>query len=781
MNLPKLLYGVFMALTLPTVWAQVPTQTIRGTIIDHVSQSTLPGANVYVLNTVPLLGATSDVDGFFKIENVPVGTYNIKASFVGYKEVIISGVVVISGKEKVLLITLEEDITKMEDLVVEANQKDRPINEMAAVSTRTFSVEETRKYSAAFNDPARTATSFAGVTATNDGNNAISIRGNSPFGLLWRMEGVEIPNPNHFASPGSSGGGIAILSAQLLANSDFSTGAFAAEYGNALSGVFDLRLRKGNNERAEKTVQIGVLGTDVALEGPFSRNYKGSYLVNYRYSTLSLLEKLGVPLGDNITNFQDLSFNLQLPVTPKSTLSIFGFGGLSAQTSRAEKDSIVWETMFDQYNARYVSNTGVVGIKYSSIINARAHTQHTVVFSGTEINYAQAKLDKEYQPRLDYQPQMATSKFTWSSILNLKLSSRNSLRSGVYVNQLGFNIQARKLNKETDVLETTVNASGNTQTLQAFSQVTMKVSEKVTINPGLHYIQLMLNNTFSLEPRVSATWAVTEADYMSLGYGLHSQIQPLSTYFGQSTVEGETVRHNENLKLTKAHHVVAGYDRRLGKHLRLKADVYYQHLFHLPIKNDPSSSFSIINVEGDFVTDALVNKGNGKNYGAEISLEQFMHNDLYFLLAASVYQSKYKALNGQWHNTRYNANANVTFTGGKEFKWRKNRVFGVNVRTIYTGGYRTTPIDLPASLQKGETVYRESQAFENQLPSYFRADLRLSLKRNKENSTHTVSLDIQNITNRLNVYNRYFDSLTGKATTSYQAPLIPVLSYKVEF
>jgi hypothetical protein len=268
--------------------AQMLTQTIRGTVIDKVSQTTLPGASIILVNSDPLIGTTTDPDGNFKLTQIPVGTHTIRISFIGYKEVTLPNILVNSGKEVVLTIPIDEDITQLDEIVIRPDlEKNKPLNEMATVSTRAFSVEETRRFAAAVNDPARAAVSFAGVVSADDGSNSISIRGNSPFGLLWRMEGVDIPNPNHFADVGSSGGGISILSSQLLANSDFSTGAFPAEYGNALAGVFDLNLRKGNNEKHEYTVQAGFLGMDVAMEGPFAKNYRGSYLINYRYSTLS--------------------------------------------------------------------------------------------------------------------------------------------------------------------------------------------------------------------------------------------------------------------------------------------------------------------------------------------------------------------------------------------------------------------------------------------------------------------------------------------------------------
>jgi hypothetical protein len=351
----------------------------------------------------------------------------------------------------------------------------------------------------------------------------------------------------------------------------------------------------------------------------------------------------------------------------------------------------------------------------------------------------------------------------------------------VYLNQLRYALLQRDLNEDTAVMETQLNATGNTQSAQAFSQLNMKASERLTLNAGLHYLQLFLNNSYNVEPRLSASYALNELQRINFGYGLHSQVQPLGTYFGEAVVNGEAVRHNEELELSKAHHFVFGYDRSLNERLRLKVETYYQHLYDIPVSADPTSSFCLINRQWDYETDALVNEGLGRNYGVELTLEQFMHNDLYFLLSTSLYDSKYKALDNVWRNTRYNANINVTFTGGKEFQLNKNRILGVNIRTIYSGGFRETPINTEASVEKGETVYYEDQAYTEQVPDYFRTDLRVSLKRNKAKSTHTLALDIQNTTNRKNVYGSYFEPLTGKVTTSYQTPLIPILSYKIEF
>lgn len=675
--------------------------------------------------------------GNFKLEALPLGNYSLKVSFMGFKETIFPMVQLNSGKEVVLTIPLEEDITQIDEFVVTSSEKARTNNEMIQISGRTFSVEEARKFAAAVNDPGRMAASFSGVTSTDDGNNKISIRGNNPNGLLWRMEGIEIPNPNHFTNPGTSGGGVSILSSQLLANSDFLTGAFPAEYGNALSGVLDLSLRKGNNENQEFTLQAGFLGLDVAAEGPIAKNYKGSYLINYRYSTLSLLSKLGLPLGDFVTNFQDVSFNLYLPTGPKSTITLFGFGGLSDQDGHALTDSLEWESEGDRYGSTFFSNTSAVGIKHAYILNEANFLQTTILASGTALGTTEFRLTDELREQDRFYENYSNSKVTLSSVLNTKLSAKTSLRSGFYVNQLYYNLREDDFDENTQGLHTNINSKGNTQSIQAFSQLNYRASERLTVNVGLHYLQFLLNNSTSVEPRFSASYALDEKQRVSLGYGLHSQVQPLGTYFAEHEVNGQLTLPNKDLGLSKSHHFVLGYDRSLTPYLRMKVETYYQHLFDIPIKSGVEETYSIINQQWTFATDPLVNEGLGKNYGVELTLEQFTHNDLYFLLSTSMYNSKYKTNEDVWRNTAYNGNFNVTLTAGKEYKLKNERVLGLNIRTIYGGGLRSTPINLEESMEKGEGVYEDNLAFTDQNPAYFRTDLRFSLKKNTSNSTRT--------------------------------------------
>lgn len=768
-----------------TVHAQQLTQTIRGTVVDKISQSPMPGAVVVLLGSTPLKGTATDVNGQFSLKDIPVGRQSIKVTFMGYKEAIIPNIAVNSGKEVVLNIQLEEQIVQANEAVVKAKvEKRKPLNELAIVSTRTFSVEETQKFAAAFNDPGRMATSFSGVVAVGDGNNTISIRGNSPNGLLWRMEGVDIPNPNHFSSVGTSGGGISILSAQLLGNSDFMTGAFAAEYGNALSGVFDLKLRKGNNQKREFTFQAGILGIDVASEGPIRKGYEGSYLINYRYSTLSLLSLVGLDvIGDATTNFQDLSFNVSLPTKKYGTFGVFGFGGLSSQTTIAERDSAVWkEDGFKQYQMRFLANTGTFGVNNTKLFGKKMVLKSTVLFSGTENAYKENKLDNNYRINLEEQESYVQSKLGITSTLTRKIDARNSIRTGFIVNFLNYDLQRKALEDSTNVMEVTLANSGSTSTIQTFAQWNHKLSERLTTNIGLHTLLLTLNNTYSIEPRASIKYDLSSKQYVSFGYGLHGQIQPLGTYFAKPN--GSTELLNKNLGISKAHHYVLSHDISVSPHTHIKTEVYYQHLFNIPVSTDKQSIYSVLNDVEGFTDEQLANNGLGRNYGLELTVERFLHKNLYYLLSGSLYESKYKAPSGQWFNTRYNTNYALTFTAGKEWELsekRKRKVLGINTKLVYVGGFRNTPIDIEASRKKEETVYINERAFSHKSSDYMRMDIRFSIKRNYAKTTTTLSLDLQNATNHQNVGGQYFDKNSQTIKNWYQAGLIPVLAYKIEF
>ncbi len=766
--------------------AQNLSQVIRGAVIDKNVKNELIGATVTLPSTSPMMGTVTDVNGNFRIDNVLVGTYTVRVSYIGYKPLDIPNVQINSGKETVLTIELEENFIEGKEIIVTADKrKDQPLNELSNVSARTFSVEETQRYAAAVNDPGRMVTSFAGVVSTDDGNNKISIRGNSPNGLLWRMEGIDIPNLNHFSSVGTSGGGVSILNAQLLSNSDFISGAFAAEYGNALSGVFDLKLRKGNNEKMEFTAQASVLGLSFAAEGPFKKNYKGSYLVNYRYSTLGILNGTGLINLGGITTYQDLSFNVFLPTKKSGYFSLFGIGGLSAQDFKAIKDTTEWAHFYDRLGSTFFSNTGVSGFTHSYIFNSKAYLRTSISISGEGKGYNENYTDDELNLVKTDVESFQLIKQSVSSVLNYKFNSKFLLRTGVSQTRSSFKLKSERSPVPGEELITEVDGSGESYDSQIFAQVKYHFSNKFSANAGLHAMYFWLNNTYSLEPRASMNYDIGEKQSISIGYGLHSQQQPIGLYFAQAIDPmGMKFYPNRDIKFTKAHHLVLSYNYLLSKNLRIKTEFYYQWLFDVPVSQDSATSFSMLNQSEGFIADKLISKGTGTNRGVELTLEKFLSNRFYYLLSLSLYESKYIGSDGVERNTRYNGNIAGSFTAGKEFVVSKNSeatILGLNTKVLYSGGYRYTPIDLSASIASNQTVEISNNAFSKQNPAYFRIDGSICIKRNKPKHTSIYSLDIQNATNRKNVFGQSFDPRKQKLVTNYQMTIIPVLSYKVEF
>jgi len=755
--------------------AQTLTQTIRGKVIDQESLTPVIGANIVILGTDPVLGASTDVNGEFKIQNVPVGRHTLQTSSIGYEEAVIPELVVGSGKEVVLTVRLTESLVKMDELVITANQeKNRPNNDLATVSARSFTVEETKRYAAAVNDPGRMALSFAGVATGDDESNIIVIRGNSPKGLLWRIEGVEVPNPNHFGEEGSSGGGISMLSVNMLDNSDFFTGAFPAEYGNAASGVFDIKLRNGNNQQREYAFQAGFLGIDFAAEGPFSKNSNASYLVNYRYSTLGILEGLGlIPQDDAIPNFQDLSFKVNVPTKKAGVFSVWGLGGLSSQDLKEEGE---------EESFRY--NMGVGGLSHVYFFGDKTFLESNLTFSKSLNKFT----DDEPENAYFFEDNFENTAVRGSFLLNHKFNARHTLRSGFIASHLGFDAL-----DETNLRDTTyteVDSDGSTQLLQGYAQWKYRINEQFTLNTGFHYLYFALNDSDSFEPRLGLQWAFTPRQSLSFGFGIHSRIDPIANYFAQyQTGVDEYVQPNKNLQLSKARHYVIGYDNMLREDLHMKIEAYYQDLYDVPIglqqgiENPWYATYSMLNYENGIVDVPLANNGTGRNYGLELTLEKFFTYNYYFMLTTSLFESKYTPLDGKEYNTRFNGNYIVNLLAGKEFQVgkRKTNVLGINARLLLSGGNRTTPIDLESSNEEGRPVYEWDQRYSERLGSYFRTDLRISYRINKPKFSSIISLDIQNVTNHQNVFSQYYDRSTGKIEKTYQLGLIPVLNYRIEF
>ena len=771
--------------------AQEYTQSVKGKIIDVDTKETLLGANVVLLNNGGIAqGTISDMDGNFKFSKVPVGRQSFKVSFMGYEEVFLSEILVGSGREVILNVEMKESVATIDELKVVANiNKSKPINQMATVSATQITVESTSRVAAGINDPARTAQSVAGVSSANDENNELVIRGNSPRGTLWRMEGIEIPNPNHFSDgEASSGGGVSALSTQVLANFDFFTAAFPAEYGNAISGVFDLNLRKGNYEKNEYAFQLGVMGAQAAIEGPFKKDSEASYLLNYRYSTLKLLQNAGIDItGDDIApEWQDLSYKFYVPTKKIGYFSIWGLGGISEAGTTVVQDTALWEYRGDWFKDTENHKLAIAGITHNYLFrNSKSYIKTVATYSYTNNNTTVDSLDFDYNYSIIDDNEFIYKTFSVSSFINHKFNSRNVMRAGVIFHNKGYNLHEQSLNFDTEKLETIISNEGNTNLFESFVQWKYRINGNIDINSGLHYTYMALNNNYTIEPRLGMKWDVNKIHQINFGAGLHSKVEPVSTYLAEQELEdGSVIIPNKDLLPTKAAHIVLGYNWNFAKDFRLKAEVYYQHLYDVPVKpGDTTNVISTLNFSSGFTNEKLVTQGTGRNYGAELTLQKFFSNNWYMLVTGSLFESKYTMTDNIERNTRFNSKYIGNFVGGKEFLVGKNKqnIIGTNIRTIWRGGYRTIPLNVNASNEQNKDVRMYDQAFETKASDYFRIDLGVSYRRNKPTWSWILSLDIQNVTNRSNVWGEYYSSETKSIEQSYMVGLVPVLNYRIEF
>jgi hypothetical protein len=759
------------------------TQTLRGKIVDAQSKTPLIGVNVVIVGTNPARGASTDNDGIFRINNTPLGRNSIKISSVGYKEILLPNIVVTSGKQTVLDIDMEEQTIIGNEVVVTAARSKTSIEKgMVSVSGKTFDIEETRRFSGSRNDPSRMVANFAGVVGNSDARNDIIIRGNAPTGLLWRFEGIDIPNPSHFGALGATGGPVTMVNNNLLARSAFLTGAFPANYGNAIAGVFDLQLRTGNNEKREYTGQVGFNGVELGAEGPFSKNSKASYLINYRYSILGLLQKLGFNFGtgSNTPKYQDLSFKIDLPTGKSGRFTVFGMGGTSGIVNKANPNGTKDFYSNSNGNTSYDTQMGVLGIGYTYYLSDNSFLKTTIAISGNAVQSTTDSVAKDLV-YAKYRSNSSQDKMSIHSILTKKMSASQTLVIGVMADRLGVSFSDSALISK-GLFQKIREFDGSTYLLRTYGNWQWKAKEKLILNTGAYVQYFGLNKTTSFEPRLGLRYSPSNNHTFSLGVGRHSQLQDLAIYFNNQKIDNGYAQPNANLGFTISNQAVFGYETFVSKNTRLKAEAYYQALLNVPVQAIPSA-YSVLNEGADFESPSvtnLVNNGSGKNYGVELTLERNFINNYYFLGTLSLYESTYKGSDGIEHNTAFNGNYVANILAGREFKVSKKGTFALDFKLTAAGGKRFTPYDIEKSL-KEKKVYYSNDIYGAKMDDYLRADLKVSFRLNRRKVMEEWFFDLQNVTGRTNIYSQKLDPVAKTINYSTQQGFYPTFNYRIQF
>lgn len=765
---------VFLFLFALKAFAQTPTQTIKGIVIDNASNLPIQFATI-TINSLNI-GTTSDSLGNFSLNQIPVGYYSIQTSALGYEPFLFNEISVTSAKETYLTVSLKENVQNLSEVIIKPKiNKESPLNPTALVSAKMLSVEEASRYAGGFDDPARLVSAFAGVSS-NVGNNGISVRGNNPKSLQWKLEGIEISNPNHFADGAVFGGGVlSALSSHSLGNSDFFSGAFPAQYSNALSGVFDMNLRNGNNSKKERTFQLGLTGIDYAEEGPFKKGGHATYIFNYRYSTLALLKPLLPEGGGKGVKYQDLSFKINLPTKKSGTFSFWGLGLKDYTGINAKTDTLKWETITDRQSQDINLYMGAVGLSHKYFVNTKTYIKSILAATTNGVDYVFDRLQKNGAFISESNVKNSLTNIIFTSLINTKFNSKHSNKTGITATNMRYNL---KLNQYSQSI---VSETGNSFLINAYSNSTLNFSDKLTMNLGLNCQFFTLNNNYTIEPRMGLKYQFMPKQTLSFGYGLHSRLEQLYYYFAKNPLYGDAAV-NKNIDFAQSHHFVLGYDLSISENLHLKVEPYFQYLFDVPVVKD--SSTSILNITNDyFFNQKLENTGLGRNYGIDISLDKYLTNGLYYSVTASLFNSEYQGGDKVWRNTRFNRNYVFNLLVGKEWTLghSKNKTLGTNIRFSYQGGDRYSPIDPTKSILKQDVVFDETKAFSNQLTPSFTTHFTILYRVNKKKTTSEFALKILNAGSYKEFYDFQFNYKTQLVQEHREAILIPNLSYKIEF
>lgn len=753
-----------------------PTQTVRGIVLDSKTNAPIEFATVRIMN-VGSLGSTTDSLGRFRINNVPVGRCNIQTSYVGYNANIFNEIPVTSSKEVYMEITLDENIHSLAEVVIQPEiKKDKPLNAMAITGGRMISMEEAGRFANGFDDPARLSSAFAGV-AGDVGTNAVAIRGNSPQFTQWRLEGVEIPNPTHFADlTGLGGGFLSALSTQVIGNSDFYNGAFPSEYSNALSGIFDMQIRNGNNQKYEHTFQLGILGIDLASEGPISRKHGSSYIFNYRFSTTSLATG-----NDMNLKYQDLSFKLNFPTRKAGTFSIWGIGLIDRYKPEAiDRDE--WETQGDRQSGNTAFDKAAGGLTHKYLINADTYIRSSLAATYSKDRTRADQMTED--DKLVHVGDIRNSKWdiVFNSYLNKKFNSNHINRTGITVTGLQYDLDYKiSPNFGLDVpMEQISKGNGGSCVLSAYSSSVINLSNHLTTSLGITAQYFTLNKNWTVEPRAALKWSFNPKHTLALAYGLHSRREKLDYYFVEQEANGKT-ESNRYLDFSKAHHFGLTYDWNINSYMHLKVEPYYQYLFRIPVEEN--SSFSIINHQSFYLDRILKNRGSGVNYGIDITLEQYMKNGFYYMITASLFKSKYKAGDNIWRNTRLDKNYLLNILAGKEWMVGRNKqnVLSLNGRIFFQGGDRYTPVDEGKSMIEHDIKFDETRAYSKKFDPSINGDISFSYRINKKKISHEFSIKMLNVGMRTGMHFYQYNEKTHKIEKKDGSGLIPNISYKIYF
>ena len=761
-----------------TVQAQTADVLFRGKVMNEYSAG-LAGATVQVSaeNNNDTLSQVTDAEGKFMLKLKAIDGYRMTVNYLGYEDqsVPINVLDIDNSSYNILFKMVPAEIPMS---IVDVRIGQYHDQELLPSLAHTITIEEVRKLPATFFDPARLAQSLPGVANNSDQANGISIRGNNPDFFKWYLEGVEILNPNHTSNagtvsdrPSQNAGGVNVLSAQLLSQSQFYKSNFPTGYQNALAGIMGMSLRNGDRNERKHFFQLGLIGLEASSEGPLNKDKKkGTYLFNYRYSTVGLLSNLGLDFGGEKIDFQDLAMNLSYP-TKRGAVKVFGVVGLSNNVFTAPENVDEREEQKDNTNINFSGDVGLIGVNFDTYISKKQRLNLTSILSA---NLVTRQTTPANQPSISL-----TDDVDEQVMLSTKVSLDRKIKKGnwsygLYHTWLRYGINSTVMNEvKIGLRKARVLRTG------LFTQLDLQLADRWRWSGGVNQsIQTTEAGASELlfEPRTVISFSANEKQSWNFATGLYSQSLAPRTYH----LRGSS--NNNRVQNIKSWQNELGYTYK-ASNTEVKVELFYQHLYHVPIGlTRDGNAFSILNGNDGVEILGLNNEGLGRNAGIEMSIRKSPEYEGWmWWLNGTLYRSEYKLSSGAWQSTRFNGQYIFNGILGKEWRIKNSITYGIHGRANYLGGFRETPIDLAASKNEGRTIYVDDKPFTQKQQDYFRIDLSIFRKVVHKKFTSTLSLDIQNLLNRKNEAFSIYDNFLNKVVRRKQLGLLPILNYRIQF
>lgn len=739
---------------------------INGKVTDRETQNTITDA---IIEIVELQKKTaSDSRGNFEFKDVPYGTYQLKVSCIGYETVVKTDIVVLSSRPANVTVELLLSNISTDIIDVEGKYFQKSTDE--STSNYNLDFEEVRRAPGAVEDISRMVQILPGVSPANDQRNDLIVRGGSPAENLTMIDGIEIPNVNHYPTQGSTSGPIGMINVKLINDVDFSTGGFSARYGDKLSSVMNISFREGYRKRFLSDINLSTAGFGGVFEGPLFTK-KGSFIFSVRKSFLNLIR--GAIRLAAVPDYWDFNLKTVYDFSPNTKLTFVGVGGLDKISFEGESSEISDDNPYGKAKGDQKQFTAGFNLKN---LFKKGYVQTVAANSTAYTNIENRDLRTD---AMKFYYDSFESDFNAKTELFYQLNSTNNIIFGGGARYIKFNYN-NYFNSDTTsfgyiIPEINVSRKDDFYKSSAFAQYTLKLlSNKLIFNAGLRYDYFSgINEKNAISPRVGVSYSLLPNTTISASSGIYHQAPEYIWLMSDES--------NKNLKFMKANHYVVGVEQLIGSDMRFSVEGYYKDYKNYPVsvliptyvlisggtENGPNLLFG-----------GAVSKGYGYSRGIDVSLhKKLTGSGFYGMLNYSLSESKITGLEGGEKPGSFDYRHNMTLIAG--YQLANDWLIGMKFR--YTTGRPYTPIDEQASTFAGREVSDFANFNGARFKDYNRLDIRVDKKWNFKKWSIVSYIELQNVFNTENVYQYFWNEYKNEKSTIYQWAFLPVGGFSIQF